>query len=716
LVRAGLLPAIRDDYLDAEWQIAKFRPGAHPLDSLAWALSSGDPAGVRRMLESSSMGLVRAVQMLQRSATHILILVDQFEELFQFVQRNGEMAQEETKAFLKLLLAGAASDAASIYVVITMRLEWLSESASYAGLTEAINEGLYLVPPMSRRQFEQSIVGPVEKAGGVLTSALLDRMLNDLEGRTDQLPILQHALMRMWQKRPAPAPLDLDTYNAVGGFANCLELHAEKVYQKQFDDWGRCAVEGLFRSITQVSKGRKVRRPRSLGEIADYTGLRIGVLEDVVKKFGRPGRSFLVTTPGKLGENSIIDIAHEALIRQWTRLRKWVDSEADVEAKVERLEAVAAEWDQGQRKLNSLLYRGSVLEAAEEWKPRIRAGGPAMPFLEASRRAEFWSKVWRNGLPGLALLSLCSLIALGVVMHAKSDSEREAKIAKTAEKAAKSAELEQRNIAASYAEAIRELKRQIAYQASLKTLAESQTDSTNPSSTAPIIRAIDAKRVYLQYGESNQAALAIALKKALTKQHYNVPDIEHIGSRAPNQTEVHYFNAEDKQSAEAIKSVLGGLVTGAVDGKQIVNRSNIVPKGQFEVWLAKDASARTQPINLQLEMIRVINPGPPGGRHNWQLEVTVRMGGNIEGRWPWNQITLDKDTKVATPAKNLANEDIEIEITGRSLGERKNFDIRGRGHIGSNQLDADIRADAVDQKGTPKPGQGSFAFVFKKVP
>jgi hypothetical protein len=720
LVRAGLLPAIRDGYLDAEWRIAKFRPGERPLDNLAGSLSPEHPARVRKMLESSSMGLVRAVQMLEPDREpHVLILVDQFEELFQVVQRKGERAHEETKAFLKLLLAAAASDVACIYVAITMRLEWLNESASYAGLAEAINEGMYLVPAMARRQFEQSILGPIEKAGGALTSALLDRMLNDLEGRTDQLPILQHALMRMWQKRQADAPLDLDAYDAVGGFANCLELHAEKVYQEQFDESARCAAEGLFRSITQVYKGRKVRRPRPLREIAGCTGFPIEVLVDVIEKFGRPGRSFLVTTPGKLGEDSVIDIAHEALIRQWTRLRGWVEHEADVESRVERLEAVAAEWDQGQRRLNSLLYRGSVLKAAEHWKLKFRAGGPAIPFLEASRRAEIWSEVWRNGLLVLAPISLCCVIALGVVMHANSDNERERRAAKAAEQAARAAELEQRKIADEYAAAVRELKRQIDYQDSLKTLAVAAAQNPQSPTPAPIIRAIGAKRVYLQYGGSNQAGLANEVKKALIQQHYAVPDFESVGSRAPKQTEVHYFNPQDNHDATAIASVLGGVIAGSVEAKQATNQNNVVPRGQFEVWLGTDSVALKQaPINLQLETIQVHNSGPQGSKHYWQLSVVARIAGSVKGQWSWPKIELDADTKVGTAA-NLPNVDIDIDITGQplhgKLSGQKNFVVRGRGRIPAGQRLADIPAVAVDQNGKPMPGQGNFDFVFKKI-
>jgi hypothetical protein len=124
------------------------------------------------------------------------------------VRRGGDAAQEEAKAFLRLLLTASASEEAPVYIVATMRLEWLSECFTYTGLAEAMNEGLYLVPQMSRRQFQESLLGPMESAGGAITGALLDRMLNDLDRKSDQLPVLGHALMRMWSKRKPEASGD----------------------------------------------------------------------------------------------------------------------------------------------------------------------------------------------------------------------------------------------------------------------------------------------------------------------------------------------------------------------------------------------------------------------------------------------------------------------------------------------------------------------------
>jgi hypothetical protein len=198
-------------------------------------------------------GLVRALQAAHMPAdTKLLILVDQFEELFQFAQRTGDAAQEEIKEFLKLLLTAASSDDVAVYLVITMRIEWMNECAMYAGLAEAINQGIYLVPQMSRRQFQEAILGPLEAAGGSITSGLLDRMLNDLDNKSDQLPVLQHALMRLWQRNVLPKatgtarePLDMAGYESVGTLTNCLSAHAEEVFGELLRTILRAVTPGM---------------------------------------------------------------------------------------------------------------------------------------------------------------------------------------------------------------------------------------------------------------------------------------------------------------------------------------------------------------------------------------------------------------------------------------------------------------------------------------
>jgi conflict system STAND superfamily ATPase len=304
VIRAGVLPALRDGYLESSWSIATFRPGEQPLDNLASSVSaaiSADFQEVRKQLDSGPLGLINAIQSRQLpSGNKLLVVADQFEELFQFAQRHGDQSQEEVKAFLKLLLAAASSNDIPFYLVLTMRMEWLSECATYVGLAEAINEGIYLVPQMSRRQFQQVILDPIETANAMITTTLLDRMLNDLGGRSDQLPVLQHALMRLWERKRPGEPIDIADYEAVGTCSNCLSNHAEEVFA-ELNVQQKKVAELLFRSITQVYKNRKIRRPRPFRELADLPGMNAVELKAVIEAFRQPGRSFLFTSEGPLG-------------------------------------------------------------------------------------------------------------------------------------------------------------------------------------------------------------------------------------------------------------------------------------------------------------------------------------------------------------------------------------------------------------------------------
>lgn len=582
LIKAGVLAGLRDGYLDAEWRIVSLCPGEKPLDNLAGEL--GDPATVRKTLDRGSMGLVEAIQEQRLPAgNNILILIDQFEELFQFVERRGEAAREEAKAFLKLLLSAAACDDAPIYVVITMRLEWLNECATYTGLAEAINEGIYLVPQMTRRQFQQCILGPIEAASGTITSALLDRMLNDLDSRMDQLPVLQHALLRIWQKRKPGEPLGIQNYTDAGTFTNCLSNHAREVFD-EFSLEQQKTAEGLFRSITQVFKNRKVRRPRPLGEIAAETGRPLDQLKAVVEAFRQEGRSFLVATPGPLKEGSIIDISHEALIRQWDLLEKWVDDEAVTQSRIARLEGVAAEWSNEQRKYVGALYRGVVLQQAEELKPRLKPHSAAMAFLRTSRRAQR-----ARGIVTLGGIAMVIVAGIAVLMSWEREKTQDAQ--------------QQAREAANEAAKVRALaelqaKRDEDYKHEVADLVQ-QFQTAPPNAPLASMRALQAsiervqgKRVYEQYVGPQQLALARLLQVNLAHHGYTVPGYEDVSAKTKPQTEtrVKYFHDSDKDDAEKLVSLLRLTVSGPIVAQATTDTKSLVPAGQFEIWLAANAT------------------------------------------------------------------------------------------------------------------------------
>ena len=287
-------------------------------------------------LRASGLGLVEAVRQAHLAAQeNVLVVVDQMEELFRFARTDANAQQEsEAAAFVKLLLEATRQSELPIYVVITMRSDFIGDCARFRDLPETINEGLYLIPRMTRDQRKEAITGPLRTRNTEISPRLANRLLNDVGDSPDQLPILQHALMRTfecWMRDHAPGePLDLRHYQKIGTMAGALSQHAEEA----FNDLPDARYQGIARQMFQLltEKGpdnREIRRPTSVGEIMAVTGATLPEVLATIDCFRRAGRSFL-TSPlqGPFDESSVIDISHESLIRGWKRLNEWLEEEA----------------------------------------------------------------------------------------------------------------------------------------------------------------------------------------------------------------------------------------------------------------------------------------------------------------------------------------------------------------------------------------------------
>ena len=217
LVRAGLLPALRGGFLTdagSSWRVALFRPINNPIHNLSKSLlecnmfpahGPSEPSERQRLIEKSlrrsSLGLIEAVRVAQMSPSeNLLIVADQFEELYRFEPGSEvERPEEEASAFVKLLLEATRQTEIPIYIILTMRSDYLGESARFWGLPEAINAGQFLIPRMDDDERREAIEGPVKVQGGKIAWSLVNRLLNDVGDDPRQLPILQHTLMRTWE-------------------------------------------------------------------------------------------------------------------------------------------------------------------------------------------------------------------------------------------------------------------------------------------------------------------------------------------------------------------------------------------------------------------------------------------------------------------------------------------------------------------------------------
>jgi len=405
-IYCGVLPILYGGFLtdsSPNWEVIVTRPGAGPIDNLAESLlktvkdyntADVEDKKIKRtivstLLRSSSLGLVEAIQQSRRKEDiNYLILVDQFEELFRFKDSTDPNSVNESLAFINLLMEAVNYEDSPIYVAVTMRSDFIGDCAQFPELTRKINDSHYLIPQMTRDQKRRAVEGPVAVGNAKITPRLVQQLLNDLGDNPDQLPILQHALMRTWSywsrfKDYDGEPVDLKHYEAIGTMSEALSQHANEAYDELDEDQKRIC-EILFKAITE-KRGENfgIRRPTRLNEIASIADVSEADVVEVIEKFREPGRSLLTPAYGiELGSKSMIDISHESLMRIWVRLKNWVDDESEAVQMYLRLAEAAGQYQVGK----AGLWRPPDLQLALNWqakhKPTLVWGQRYHPAFE----------------------------------------------------------------------------------------------------------------------------------------------------------------------------------------------------------------------------------------------------------------------------------------------------------------------------------------------
>ncbi len=422
LVNCGLRPALRRGMMaqaGSAWRMAQFRPGGNPIKALARALArSGvlftglDFSGeaLEDMIEGtlgiSNLGVVDLFEQAKLPPqTNLLLIVDQFEELFRYRPQPASpssagpnRSDERAVAFVNLLLEAAKSEF-PIYLVLTMRSDFFGDCARFPGLPEAVNEGQYLVPRLTRDERRAAITGPIKVGGGEISPVLLTRLINDVGDNPDQLPILQHALNRTWaewhRERHGREPISLSHYEAIGTMAHALDRHAERAFAELTTERQKKICEVIFQALTDKgNEARGIRRPTdfaTLCAIANASPAEVMVVLDVFRK---PSRSFLMPPhPEPVEPETVIDISHESLMRVWNRLRDWVDREAESAGQYRRLVQSTLLYAKGAAglmidpELSLMLEWQKTCQQTAAWATRYDSCfTQAMEFLESSHK------------------------------------------------------------------------------------------------------------------------------------------------------------------------------------------------------------------------------------------------------------------------------------------------------------------------------------------
>lgn len=391
LVKSGLLPSLHSGFLKGVgtgWRIGVFRPGEDPIGNLAACFcceeligegSSEEEFNVKPIIETilrrSEYGINNIVdQFLKEIPDNILLVVDQFEELFRFskYEKKSKKGTRDSVEFINLLLGAIKERNRRVYIVFTMRSDFLGNCTEFRGLVEAINKGQYLIPRMTREERKLAITGPVMVSGASISPQLVTTLLNEVGDNPDQLPILQHALMRTcdyWNKNALPdEPIDVKHYLAIGKTEAALSNHADEAYDELEDEKTKALCAAMFKALTEVgTTSGGVRRPIKFGELRELLGVNKNTLIKIIDVFRQAGRSFLMPPISvQLTDDAVIDISHESLMRVWKRLDFWFKEENDSAETYKGISRAASLYEEGK----GGLYRDPELQLALQWREK----------------------------------------------------------------------------------------------------------------------------------------------------------------------------------------------------------------------------------------------------------------------------------------------------------------------------------------------------------
>ena len=457
LVRAGLVPALKRS--GEAWESFVLRPGRQPLSSLATVLApllavaaAVDEKELPTRLRAEPGLLGRVVRRYAKNNnTNVLLLVDQFEELYTLVSDPAE------RTAFTAALAGLADDPASpTRVVISLRSDFLDRASEDPSFMAELSQGLFFVTQPSREGLRDALVQPAELAGYRYESAeIVDDMLEHLATTSSALPLLQFAASKLWESRDRDRKqLTMAGYQALGGIAGALASHADSV-MAELTSQSRALARAVLLRLVTPERTRAIVTIDELTELSREKG-EVRKLVDLLVS-----ARLLVIQTGDGGAGATVEIVHESLIHSWPALHRWLEETQEDSQFLEQLRNAAKQW-QNKGRDPGLLWRGEMVEEAGRFSRRYRGelGRQQRDFLKAvfdldARAARRRQAAAVGGGVFLAGLLVAAIIALVVIRDSQRRAERSAVTARQAESEAKQrlAEVQAEELARRRAEA-----------------------------------------------------------------------------------------------------------------------------------------------------------------------------------------------------------------------------------------------------------------------
>lgn len=383
VVKAGIIPRMRHGTLpgSSKWFVVEMEPGVHPLEELEAALlriAVNPPPSLLSQLKEDTRGLLRAARRaLPDDQSELFLFIDQFEQVFTQARDKAEVTH-----FLDSIVTAVTDETSRLRVVITLRADFYDRPLLYPAFGDLVRQYTEVVLPMTLEELERAIVGPAERVGVMLEPGLINQIIADVSEQPGELPLLQYALTELFERRKGRV-LTSDAYETIGGALGALARRADEVYNGLNEAQQNIARQLFLRMVTLGEGGMEdTRRRVTQGELISLAA-DVDQMNTVIDAFDRS--RLLTFDHDPITRERTVEVAHEALIREWQRLQRWLAESREDLLIHRRLHLASDEWQRAKQDA-SYLATGARLQQFESWRSSadIALSQEELDYLNAS--------------------------------------------------------------------------------------------------------------------------------------------------------------------------------------------------------------------------------------------------------------------------------------------------------------------------------------------
>jgi WD40 repeat protein/DNA-binding SARP family transcriptional activator len=430
VVKAGLVPSLRRGALPGseQWLVTDMFPGSYPYEELAAALlrvAVERPDDLVEELERDELGIRRVMKRILPAESELLLAVDQFEELFTLT------AEETRRRFLAGLTALAADPRSRVRVLVTLRADFLDHPLRYPEFGELLRAGMVAVAAPSDDELAEAIERPARRVGVRYEPGLVSQIVADVRDQPGALPLLQYALTELFAARTSDT-LTLEGYVATGGVVGALGRRAEGLYARLRPPAQAACRQVFVRLVSVDPTAQDTRRRVSRRELRQLE-LDPDAVSEILARYGE--HRLLSFDREPLTRTPTVEVAHEAILSQWDRLRGWIDERREGLLVHRRLVEAVAEWQDAGRDPAYLPHENRLVQF-EAWAGTTdlaltagERGFLAEARATADTAARRRARRWRATLVGFALLAAAASVLATFALVLRNEERDHARLA-----------------------------------------------------------------------------------------------------------------------------------------------------------------------------------------------------------------------------------------------------------------------------------------------